>query len=221
MCTLAIRGPLEGTVLPDLELTGTSVSAVWEPTTILRSMIDGGVRADVLVAVSSTVSALSAQGTVEPTSCRPLASVGVGVAVAPGTSAPSLGDEGTLRKALLEARSVAYSRSGASGRYFVSLLDRLGIREEVEARATQFDKGFTATALFDGRADLAIQQVSELAYVKGAVVVGALPASVQQYTEFTVARFTDRNSDAAHALYNAILAPEASPAYLGAGLNIL
>ena len=198
-----------------------SVSAIWEPSTILVARIGEGARGDVLVAVSGSVDSLSKRGIVEPDSCRRLAKVGVGVAVPPGSPTPDLADEDSLRRALLGARSVAYSRSGASGLYFVSLLDRLGIRSQVEARATRFDRGFTATALLDGRADLAIQQLSELSYVEGVSVVGALPGTLQRYTEFSVARFADRDQDGLRELYDAIVGSPAAAAYRDAGLIVL
>lgn len=222
MCTLAVRGPLERTVLPSLqEQSGLPVSATWEPSAILTALIDRGARGDVLVAVTESVDSLGRRGIVEPSTRRRLATVGVGVAVPAGAPTPQLADEDSLRRALLSARSVAYSRSGASGLYFVSLLDRLGIRSQVEARATQFDKGFTATALLDGRADLAIQQLSELSYVEGVSVAGALPAAVQRYTEFSVARFTGRDQDGPQDLYDAILGLEARAAYREAGLVLV
>jgi molybdate transport system substrate-binding protein len=55
--------------------------------------------------------------------------------------------------------------------------------------------GLTALRLVNGEADLAVQQMSELVVVPGAVLVGPLPAAIQNYTVYsavTSARTADR-----------------------------
>ena len=66
---------------------------------------------------------------------------------------------------MLGARSVAYSRLGASGILFAKLIERLGIASEINARAVIIPQGFTAEKLVTGEADLAVQQISELKQV--------------------------------------------------------
>ena len=105
--------------------------------------------------------------------------------MADGAARPAVGSVTELVRALTGARSVAYSRTGASGIYFARLLRELGIGDEVDTRATVVERGFTAEALLDGRAALAVQQISELHTVGGVDVVGPLPEPVQHYTEFS------------------------------------
>ena len=66
---------------------------------------------------------------------------------------------------MLGARSVAYSRLGASGILFAKLIERLGIASDVNAKAQIIPQGFTAEQLVTGEADLAVQQISELKQV--------------------------------------------------------
>ena len=58
--------------------------------------------------------------------------------------------------------------------FFAGLIERLGIAAEINARATIVEAGTTADGLVDGRGDLAVQQVSEIAFYLGLLAV--LPA---------------------------------------------
>ena len=88
---------------------------------------------------------------------------------------------------LLAARSVAYSKIGASGIYFAELIQRLGIAAEINAKAT-ITAGFTAERLMTGEADLAVQQLSELKQVAGVELVGPIPLGLQTPAVFTGGR---------------------------------
>jgi molybdate transport system substrate-binding protein len=114
---------------------------------------------------------------------------------------------------------VAYSRNGPSGIYFATLLQQLGIAGHVTGRATVVDTGFTALALLDGRADLAIQQMSELLSVPEAAIAGPLPAPVQHYTAFSAGTAPQAPQHDAGALVAYLAGEPAKAAYAAAGLE--
>lgn len=218
---LAIKKALDDTVLEAFAgTTGIDVEGVYEPTNVLLEQIAGGARPDVMVGVTGGLEKLAASGVLDRASLRPLARVGIGVAVPPGAPAVDLSSTGALVRALTSARSVAYSRTGASGVAFAALLDRLGIAAEVNSRATVVDKGFTALAVTDGRADLAVQQLSELRFVPDARVVGPFPEEVQHYTDLSIALGAHaRHRSEAAALLRHLTAAPALSAYRAAGLE--
>ncbi|WP_338106266.1 class II aldolase/adducin family protein [Streptomyces alboflavus] len=218
---LAIKKALDDTVLEAFAgTTGIDVEGVYEPTNVLLDQIAGGARPDVMVGVTGGLERLAASGVLDQASLRPLARVGIGVAVPPGAPAVDVSSTQALVRALTSARSVAYSRTGASGVAFAALLDRLGIAAEVNSRATVVDKGFTALAVTDGRADLAVQQLSELRFVPDARVVGPLPEEVQHYTDLSIALGAHaRQRPEAAALLRHLTAAPARAAYRAAGLE--
>ncbi|MCD0445425.1 substrate-binding domain-containing protein [Glycomyces sp. A-F 0318] len=220
--TLAVRLALdEGVVDGFTRATGHAVETVYDPTNVLLERIAGGDLPDVMIGVRSQLDGLAGDGVLAGPSLTDIARVGVGIAAAPGAGPlPDLSTVDSLKAALLGARSVAYSRTGASGVYFASLLGQLGIAAAVNARATVVEKGFTAQALLDGRADLAVQQLSELRFVPEARLAGLLPDAVQHYTVFAAgvgARARER--EAAQGLVEHLAAPDAVGRYLAAGLE--
>lgn len=218
---LAIKKALDDVVLEAFtSTTGIGVEGVYEPTNVLVEQLAGGARPDVMVGVTGALEQLAADGFLDAASLRPLARVGIGVAVPPGAPAVDVSSTAALVRALTSARSVAYSRTGASGVAFAALLERLGIAAEVNSRATVVEKGFTALAVTDGRADLAVQQLSELRFVPGVRIVGPFPDEVQHYTDLSVAIGAHAaRSPEALALLRHLGAAPAREAYRAAGLE--
>lgn len=165
------------------EITGISVDATYESTNALLERFTAGAWPDVFVGQASQLPQLAESGLIDLSSCTSVARVGIGIATAGGPE-PDITTVDKLITALTAARSVAYSRAGASGVYFAGLLERLGISERVSSRATIVDSGFAAGAVLDGRADIAVQLMSEHRCVPGVKIVGPLPDEVQQITEF-------------------------------------
>jgi len=125
-----------------------------------------------------------------------------------------------LRGTLLAARSVAYSRLGASGVYFAQLIVRIGIAAEINGKATVVEQGFTAERLVSGEADLAVQQISELKQVGGIEVVGPIPHALQTPAVFSAGRMAAaRNADSADRLLRYLASPEVVPVLRQSGLE--
>jgi molybdate transport system substrate-binding protein len=222
-CAFALKQAVEGTILPAyLRAGGPPVEAVYEPTFRLLTRIESGARPDVMVGITGSLADLVTAGVVADP--KPVARTGVGVAVAPEAVIPDISSVEAFVSAVTSARSVAYSRSGPSGIYFAGLLERLGIAEQVKAKATVVDSGPTALALLDGRADLAIHQLSELILVPEAAIIGPLPEAIQEYTDFSTALGTpaslmaDQPAGAAE-LRDFLHGPEARAAYEANGLE--
>jgi molybdate transport system substrate-binding protein len=218
---LVVRGALDATVIPAFAAEGKgSVIAVFDPTTVLMQRIAAGELPDIIISTTGSLKDLPA-GTLVEGSIAALVRTGIGIGVAEGAAAYQIETVADLTAALLASRSVAYSRAGQSGIHFASLIQELGIADEVNAKATILEKGFTGEAVIDGRADLAIQQISELRFVPGIAVVGPLPEPVQVYTDFSVA-VTSRGAGSvgAHALHAFLTGQLAQDAYVAEGLQL-
>jgi len=219
LSTLALKGAVERLAGQYQAASGVRLDADFAPTVGLLKRLREGEKADVLVLTREGLEELVAEGTVVAASKIDLARSWVGIAVKAGAPHPDISTEAALRATLLGARSVAYSKIGASGIYFAGLIQRMGIASEINARAT-VTAGFTAERLVTGEADLAVQQLSELKQVAGIEVVGPIPRALQTAAVFTAGRMASSARAAeADALLKYLASPEVAPVLRETGLE--
>lgn len=222
---LVLQAPLQRIVLPLFrQQHDAQVRTTFEPTTILVDLLRSGRHADLIIAVRETLADLADEDLVAGGTMATIAVSGLGIAVPAGAEITPVDTVAAFTSLLTGARSVAYSTAGASGIYFAGLLNQLGIRDRVDRTATIVPQGYTGERLLDGRADVAIQQLSELKSVPGITIAGPFPAAVQQYTAFAVAEVADPGRSAAsralvRSLHRLLASPEAREAYVKAGLE--
>src|SRR5437868_2441047 len=220
LSTLALKGAVHRFADQYEALTATRIDAEFAPTLALLDRVRGGENADVLILTREGLDALASEGRVVAASCVDLARSYVGVAVRTGFPQPDIATEAALRAALLGARSVAYSRLGASGILFAQLIERMGIAAEVNAKATITPSGFTAERLVTGEADLAVQQISELKQVTGVEIVGAIPLKLQTPAVFSAGRMAASTKiDQSDRLLKYLASPEVAPVLRDTGLE--
>ncbi|GJE12741.1 hypothetical protein FOHLNKBM_3793 [Methylobacterium longum] len=219
-CALVVRGAFDAQVVPAFEASGARAAIHWAPTTVIMKALEAGETADAVLVLSDAMDRLVAEGRVEPETRIDAVRSRYGIAVKAGAPHPDITTVEALKRTLTEARSVAYSRAGASGIYFAGLLPRLGLAEAVNARATIIPQGFTAEKLVSGEADIAVQQISELMVVPGIEVVGPFPEPVQEVTTFAAAILRGATDRAGAARFLAgLTTPEAAAAYRASGLE--
>jgi molybdate transport system substrate-binding protein len=192
------------------------------PTVALLKRIRAGETADLAILTDEAVADLTNEKVLTPGRNVALAVSRVGVAVRAGAPKPSIDTVENLIRTLRSARSVAHSKIGASGIFFAGLLERLGIAKEIEDRTIVVPEGFTASLLVDGRAELAVQQISELMAVPGIDIVGPLPPGAESITRFSAGVFSGAAQKAAVATVIAMLtSPAATAAYQQTGLEAI
>ena len=143
-----------------------------------------GEPADAVIMVGYALDDLIKQGKVIPDSRVELADSRIGVVVREGAAKPDISSPEALKQVLLHAKSIAYSDS-ASGVYIErELFKKLGIEEQVKAKAKMIPRIPVASVVATGDYEIGFQQVSELLPVQGATFVGKIPESLQSVTRF-------------------------------------
>lgn len=206
---------------PDFErASARRLSIAYRSSAMIMEAIAQGGRADAVIATRRALDALAEQGIVAARGMRNLASTGVGVAVRAGARKPDIGSADALRRALLEAKSVAYSATGMSAVHFMQIIERLGIAEPVKAKAIVHAGGLVGEVIARDDAELGVQMVSELLAVPGVELAGPLPPELQTPTMFAGGVFTGaRHAQAALALIELLAQPEAARLYSANGME--
>jgi molybdate transport system substrate-binding protein len=213
-------------LVPEFErLTGNKVLTAYGPsmgTTVnaIPIRLERGEPADVLIMVGYALGDLIKQGKVVADSRVDLVRSAIGLAVRAGAEKPDISSADALKRALLAAKSIAYSDS-ASGVYVsTELFQRLGIAEQMKGKARQIPAEPVAGVVVRGEAEIGFQQISEMLSVPGVDIVGPLPAELQKITVFSAGIATaSREPDAGRALIQFLASPAASAAIVKSGLE--
>jgi molybdate transport system substrate-binding protein len=191
--------------------SGHSPSISYDPAKIMLARIEKGETADLVITGSAAMEGLVKQGKILAGSRRALARCRVGVAVLAGAPKPDIASVEALKRALLGARSVAYTQEGASGMHFSGVIERIGIAEQIKAKAVRQPGGLIGELVAAGKAEIAIQQIPELMAVPGIELVGPLPAEIQLVTVSSAGIFSGTTqAEAAQSFIEFLASPAAS-----------
>jgi len=172
----------------------------WGATAALLGEIEAGATGDVVLLTAEAIDRLIGTGKAVPGSRTDLARSAIGIAVRSGARKPDISSPQALKRTLLEARSVAHSKSGLSGLYFPEVLTRLGIATAMKDKIVIPEPGTpVGQVVASGQAELGIQQISELVPVPGVEIAGPLPDELQKITTFSAGILTSSGNRAAAA----------------------
>ena len=170
--------PLMAEIVPQFERAhGAGVEVEFRLSAALKRAIQDGAPFDVAILPRPELDDLIAFGAIARDSAVDVARSTVGLAVRAGAAKPDIGSVDALQRALLQARSIAYS-DGPSGAFVAELLAKLGIAAAVAAKI-KLTSGPVAELVARGEAELGMQQIIAILPVAGAELVGPLPAELQ------------------------------------------
>jgi molybdate transport system substrate-binding protein len=188
LTTVALKGVLERVAPEFAKATGFGIASTFAPAGVVIRRMRDGASADVLVVTPDTWPVLEKDGLGAPGTGRDIASSVIGVAVKAGAPHPKIGSAEEFRQTLIDAKSIAFTdpaTGAASVVHFMQLAEQWGIADQVRAKGVLGDGGPVAEFVAQGRAEIAVQQLSEHKLIAGVEVVGALPAAMNKTTTFT------------------------------------
>jgi len=195
---------------------GDSPEAI--PTRLTR-----GEAADVVILDGSAADELAKRGLVKAGSKTILAKSLIGMVVREGAPKPDISTVDAFRKALLDAKSIAYSDSGSGTYISTKMMSQLGVEDQVKGKSRKVrgppSGEPVAAVVARGEAEIGFQQVSEVINVPGTTYVGPIPAELQPGFTFAGALTTNAKAPEAGAqLIKFLASPEAAPVLEKAGL---
>jgi len=196
----------------------TSVEFAVNPET--RAKIEAGQPFDVAVLNPPVLDALIQQKLVAAETRTVLGRAGIGVGIRAGAPKPDISTVDAFKRTLLSAKAVAYPGEGASGKYFVSVVERLGIAEQMKPRMKPMPAEYNVEVVATGEADLVVVVASRISGVPGVQLVGGIPAELQTWIGFTAgASPASRNPDPARALLRFFTTPDAAAVLKSTGIE--
>ena len=164
--------------------TGHQLVVDYGDLAVLKKRIDTGEEFDVVILNPALIQQLIEAGKVDADTRGLLGRVGMGVAVRKGGPRPDIGTPDSFKRAMLGAKSVAYSSDGDSGKAFFSVLDRLGIRALMNPKVKPVK--LITQAVADGDAELGFAGVGDILADRSVDLVGVLPSGLQSYVVYTL-----------------------------------
>jgi molybdate transport system substrate-binding protein len=187
----------------------------------LKADIEKGAAVDVAILTAAVTDDLVKAGKLAAADRTDIARSGAGVAARKGAPKPDISSADAFKRALLEAKSIAYVEAGATAPYIKSLFVRLGIADEVKSKLKpQPTSNPAANAVANGEAELGITQISEILPYAGAQLVGPLPPELQLYTVYPAALAAgSKQTEAGKALIKFLGSPPAVAVLKAKGLS--
>lgn len=170
--------------------SGCGARITWATTPAIRARVAAGEMADVVIVPPDAARDFAREGKLAAVEPVHVGRVGVGVAVRANAPRPDISTAEALRRAVLEAESVAFTRA-SSGIYVESLFRKMGILDRIEPKTLRFDNGPAMLEhLLRGKGrEIGLGMIVEILLFRerGIAPVGPLPAEIQHYTSYVAA----------------------------------
>jgi molybdate transport system substrate-binding protein len=222
--TIGVQLPFEELAAKFEKATGHKLDITWATAAILVRRIQAGESADLLILTRQSLEALAKAGKASLGPDATFASSGMALVVRQGAPKPDISTPEAFKQALLKAKTVAYSNpaaGGASGVYFAGLIERMGIADQIKAKALHPPpSGMTGALVASGEAELAVQMEPEVMSVAGVEIVGPWPAEINNIVVYAAGIGSgSKEADAAGAVIKFLHSPEAASVFKAKGLS--
>jgi molybdate transport system substrate-binding protein len=216
-------GSLKGALsqlIPDFQkASGDTATIEYGPAGAIMGRIQKDDAADVVIVSRTQLEKLASNGKVLPGSLVNVVGIALGVAVRKGAPKPDISSVEAFRRTLLAARSIGYrdpATGSTSGTYAASLIERLGIAEDIKPKL-RLDRteGDAPENVFrtvaSGEIEMQIGQITEIVIAPGVELAGPLPAEIQNTTVMAAGVIASSKApEAASAFIRFISSPSAA-----------
>ena len=202
--------------------TGNTVTVVSDTAGGVQKRIEAGEKFDLVIGTQAVLDALTRESKVSAAHFD-LAQMVAGIGAKLGTPKPVIADSAQCKATLLAAKNITYvdpASGGITGVFFLSQADKLGVGQEVRAKAVLKPNGTgVADAVARGEAEYGVTLISEMLPNAG-VTVWPLPDALQLTTIYTAAITNDaQNAIDAQAMLDDLRGTRGHDASVKAGLK--
>jgi len=221
LCSMALKAVAEE-LFPQFEKsTNHKVVVQFALAATQKQKAESGEPFDLIVVTPAMLDDLIKQGKVAADTRTVVARSGLALVIKAGARKPDVATVDALKRTLLDAKSITYTKQGASGVLFEGVIQKLGIADALAAKTQYTSAGEEASAnVVAGRAELGVLPVSEILPVKGAELGGVFPGETQQYIVMAAGVSAKAaQGAAARDLLKFLMAPSALPVLKAKGME--
>lgn len=221
--TIGVKGAIEDLAPMFEKAMGNKLNITWGLISGLVKKAQEGDVPDVLIVSRPGIDSLTKDGKIAAGGVTLGGSI-FAFGVKRGAPKPDISTVDAMKKTLLSARAIGSTNpaaGGASGVYFATMIEKLGIAAELKAKM-KFPPpaGFVGTLLTSGEVDIAFQSKPELATTEGVDVIGPPPGDLGNITVFAAGvGAASKNSEAGKEFLKFLTSPEAQAVFKAKGFD--
>ena len=175
---------------------------------------------DIMITGAPPLDGLIKDGKIIAETRTNIARSGIGVEVRAGAPKPDISSVEAFKRALLDAKSIAYLKDVGSGIYVARLLERLGIAEAIKSKVTRPESDIVSELVAKGEVELGLIVITQILTTPGVQLVGPLPPEIQSYVAFTAGiSANSKVPETARDLIKFLTGPSATPVIKAQGME--
>jgi molybdate transport system substrate-binding protein len=219
LCSNGIKAAVEE-LAPRFEREShTKIAITYDLAANLKRRIEGGAAFDVAILTPAAIDDLIKQGKIAANGRTMIARSDLAVEMRAGARKPDLSTVDAFKNTLLNAKTIAYAKEGASGVLFQQTITKLGIADKIKGMPTATGEAVSA-AVVNGIAEFGILPVSEILPVKGAEVAGTFPSDARMFIEMVGGvNATTSNATTARRFVEFLVGTQAAPVLKKTGMS--
>ena len=217
-------GPLEPALTKLAELfrteSGHTLTFVYGLSPVIHKKVLDGEVADVVIVQPNFIDELVTAGKLVAGQHPRIGRVGIGLFTRADGTVPDISTPEALKQALLSADALVFSNV-ATGNYFTTVLERLGISEAVQGKVIRGSPADVAARVAQGKGnDIGVGTMTLIGLDKRLKLIGPLPGELQSYLVYAAAIMGNAPSpDAGRDFIRFLISPSSQAALAAAGAN--
>jgi len=170
--------------------TGNTVTVVFDSAGATQRSFLADPEAVLLITTPARIEEAERQGGLQGGTSIVLGTTVAGVAVPPGSAKPDISTPEKFKAALLAAGRIAFSdpsRGATVGNHFMTVIESLGVQDEVLAKATLAQNGIeTMRLVLEEGVDIGITQTVEILQANRDALAGPFPGEFELATAYSL-----------------------------------
>jgi molybdate transport system substrate-binding protein len=198
--------------------SGNEVKFVFGLSPVIHKKVIDGEPGDVLIIQPNFINDLAASGKIIAGQHPTIAKVGIGLFMRADAQAPNVATVDAFKQALINADALVFSNV-ASGNYFATVLERLGISNAVKDKVVRASPPEVVARVLDGKgSEIGVMVVTLIKANRRLQLIGTLPADYENYLSYTAAQLVSaRSPQAAGEFIDFLSSAQARKEFIASG----